>query len=388
VENVLLGAIAFLVIHNPDDPDDVIEADQPGGVHGGSPIETRCFPFPFPVTALPHDLEGLAPIIGEAASKAKTPKQKATKAEYGDESPIEGRTIMRGDLMFELDTDLVQISRVCLPFYVKPPKYAQYLQYYHEMPGVGMCINGRRFMGNTPTLIAGPETKMRFGLAAMNHRTFHTFHLHGHRWVIPGPVGTTPGDIQSSPQIQAVSQFEDTKIFGPANSFSLTINQGSFMGSRFTPDPSRAPGLGEWHMHCHVLDHMMPGGMMGSLLVINGGELAFPQSLPRGVPCPAMEPQEEPPENGEEPPPKLITVLDSSFDPEDCPISVGDTVQWQWAPGVLPHSTTSDTGLWDSGLKTSGTFNHTFTSAGTFPYHCIAHGGPGGIGMSGNVIVT
>jgi hypothetical protein len=29
-------------------------------------------------------------------------------------------------------------------------------------------------------------------------------------------------------------------------------------------------GLGEWHMHCHIPMHMM-SGMMGSLLVVNGG---------------------------------------------------------------------------------------------------------------------
>ncbi|MDH3659981.1 MAG: hypothetical protein OEU92_08125, partial [Alphaproteobacteria bacterium] len=65
--------------------------------------------------------------------------------------------------------------------------------------------------------------------------------------------------------------------------FGFTVNQGSFMGSRFTPDPDRAPGIGEWHMHCHVLNHMMPGGMMGSLKVIQGGEFVFP--LPVGEPC-------------------------------------------------------------------------------------------------------
>jgi len=54
------------------------------------------------------------------------------------------------------------------------------------------------------------------------------------------------------------------------------------MGSRFTPDPSQASGLGEWHMHCHVLGHMMEG-IMGSLLIIQGGELAL--GLPSGEPC-------------------------------------------------------------------------------------------------------
>ncbi|RMH35798.1 MAG: endonuclease, partial [Gammaproteobacteria bacterium] len=33
------------------------------------------------------------------------------------------------------------------------------------------------------------------------------------------------------------------------------------------------------------------------------------------------------------------------------------------------------------------TFRHTFTQAGEFPYFCSIHGGPGGVGMAGKVIV-
>ena len=52
------------------------------------------------------------------------------------------------------------------------------------MPGVGMCINGRKYLGNAPTLVAGPKTRMRFGVLGMGE-TFHTFHIRraslGHR---------------------------------------------------------------------------------------------------------------------------------------------------------------------------------------------------------------
>jgi hypothetical protein len=84
-----------------------------------------------------------------------------------------------------------------------------------------------------------------------------------HRWAIPGPDGADRDTIQKSPQVTAISQFEDTRIFGPANSFVFTIQQGSFSGAIETA------AVGEWHMHCHVLMHM-EDGMMGSLLVRNG----------------------------------------------------------------------------------------------------------------------
>jgi Multicopper oxidase len=37
---------------------------------------------------------------------------------------------------------------------------------------------------------------------------------------------------------------------------------------------------GEWHMHCHLLDHMKNDGMMGSLLITAAGD---PLDLPKGT---------------------------------------------------------------------------------------------------------
>jgi len=61
-------------------------------------------------------------------------------------------------------------------------------------------------------------------------------------------------------------------------------------------------------------------------------------------------------------------------------IHVGDTIQWVWSSGT--HSTTSGAcsagcvpnGLWDSGRLQGGTFQYTFTTAGTYPYFCTLHG--------------
>jgi plastocyanin len=42
---------------------------------------------------------------------------------------------------------------------------------------------------------------------------------------------------------------------------------------------------------------------------------------------------------------------------------------------AVPHTVTSDDGTtFDSGtIPVGGTFRHTFTRAGTFPYHCNYH---------------
>jgi plastocyanin len=80
----------------------------------------------------------------------------------------------------------------------------------------------------------------------------------------------------------------------------------------------------------------------------------------------------------------------TSFSPSVVTVAPGDTVTWNWLAGG--HSTTSDatTGpeVWNSGVLLSGTFAHTFTTLGTYRYYCVVHGAPGGIGMSGQVIVA
>ena len=78
---------------------------------------------------------------------------------------------------------------------------------------------------------------------------------------------------------------------------------------------------------------------------------------------------------------------DSSFQGGVCEttIDVGDTVTWQWV-GFAPHTSTEwgdslgtcpapplGEELWDSGTKSSGTFDFTFDSTGTFLYRCQIH---------------
>jgi len=74
------------------------------------------------------------------------------------------------------------------------------------------------------------------------------------------------------------------------------------------------------------------------------------------------------------------------FVPATTNINAGDRVVWVWN-GLNAHSSTSDTGLWDSGPIVSAphSFTNTFNSAGTFPYHCS---NPFHATMTGSIIVT
>jgi FtsP/CotA-like multicopper oxidase with cupredoxin domain/plastocyanin len=395
MENIELGAIGIIVIHNnagdpsnevdirldpnsPVDPSAPDPALVPGGSADGSPTTLRCFPFPEPPLVLPG-LLGQLGLPADHLHTADTGPQHDDDDHDDKDAPASALSLRVGSAVLELSHNLTELRRFCLPVYRTPPGKMLILQLYHSLKNAGMCINGRKYLGNTPTIVSGRDTRMRFGVVGMGSDT-HTFHLHGHRWTIPGPDGNDPVTIQGSPQNHPVSQFEDTRIFGPANSLAFTIDgkSGSFMRAG-GPAPDAA--LGEWHMHCHVLNHMMTG-MMGSLLIIRGGELAF--GLPAGVPCP--------PDTGGTPPAGTAVHLTTGaqFSPQAIMINAGDTVTWKWDDGA-DHSVTSDTGLWDSGVKSGGPpfpqFSRTFTTPGTFPYHCVIHGGPGGVGMSGTVTV-
>jgi hypothetical protein len=193
MDNTEHGAIGVIVIHNPADEHNEVdirlpEKDQdathtaldpaflPGGSPNGSPIHLLCFPFArdFAAELLPHDLIGLgleaggehgstAAAMAMVAEKPKS-RRRAT-AEIGPPDPA--RSIQRGDFVFELDPDLIKIHRFCFRQYRQPPAKALYLQLFHTLGDAGMCINGRKYLGNTPTMVAGPETRMRFGVVGM-----------------------------------------------------------------------------------------------------------------------------------------------------------------------------------------------------------------------------
>ncbi len=83
----------------------------------------------------------------------------------------------------------------------------------------------------------------------------------------------------------------------------------------------------------------------------------------------------------------VISIVGVSFGEKQVTVPVGTTIKWVHSAAV-PHTVTSDDGLFDSGvLNNGGSFSYTFEEAGTFGYYCRFHGGPGGAAMSGVVIV-
>jgi plastocyanin len=103
--------------------------------------------------------------------------------------------------------------------------------------------------------------------------------------------------------------------------------------------------------------------------------------------------------NGNNPPPQTtppstsssITVGNNWFDPSSTTVPVGTKVTWTWnscgGDGYGNQTCVAHTVTFDDGTKSpsqsDGSWARTFTTAGTYKYHCSIHGSA----MSGTVTV-
>lgn len=115
----------------------------------------------------------------------------------------------------------------------------------------------------------------------------------------------------------------------------------------------------------------------------------------RGYPTGNATPPPAPPPAPPPPPPPSgatkVSIVDFSFTPNAITVSAGTMVAWTNNGGTT-HTVTSGTGVFDSGLLSppnaqsgapGATFTHTFSTPGTFAYHCSIHPQ-----MTGTVTVT
>jgi plastocyanin len=91
-------------------------------------------------------------------------------------------------------------------------------------------------------------------------------------------------------------------------------------------------------------------------------------------------------DGGVGPPEGDVLVENNAFDPSSLEVAPGASVVWAWASGGTAHNVTFDDGE-ASGNRSEGTYERTFATAGTYPYHCTIHGSATS-GMRGVVTVT
>ena len=95
------------------------------------------------------------------------------------------------------------------------------------------------------------------------------------------------------------------------------------------------------------------------------------------------------------PPSNSVVLANQAFSPASLNVSLGATVTWDWndcsgtggyGPGTcVQHSVVFDDGSnIASPVQDQGTFTRTFSTAGSFNYHCGIHGAA----MTGKIIVS
>ena len=78
-----------------------------------------------------------------------------------------------------------------------------------------------------------------------------------------------------------------------------------------------------------------------------------------------------------------VNIQGFAFQPATVTISVGDMVTWTQKDAGTQHTVTADDGSFTSqALPVQGTYQHTFSQAGTVKYHCNIHPS-----MMGSVVV-
>jgi plastocyanin len=154
------------------------------------------------------------------------------------------------------------------------------------------CLNGRSFVGNTPTIVAHAGQKIRWYVFNLDlGMGWHNFHVHGQRW-------------------QFAQETVDTRSIGPAESFVvdtvappvvlLPPDIEAQQPPHHRPKDAKAYQLrGDFLFHCHVEMHMMQGlvGLVRSLQTVwltptQAQQLQDENGLaldPGGNACPAVD---------------------------------------------------------------------------------------------------
>ncbi len=77
-----------------------------------------------------------------------------------------------------------------------------------------------------------------------------------------------------------------------------------------------------------------------------------------------------------EKPAATVIVTDMAFQQTEVTVQAGDTVEWVFDDGNMPHDVAGEgevQGELQSPLLTEDTFRYTFEEPGTYTYHCTPH---------------
>jgi FtsP/CotA-like multicopper oxidase with cupredoxin domain len=123
--------------------------------------------------------------------------------------------------------------------------------------GASFCLNGRSYVGNTPTIEARPGDRLRWYLLNLDvGDTWHNFHPHSARWRLPSP----PHSAVDVHPLSPVEGFTiDTEVPQPVRLPHELAELQNADPDDLPEDCRTIPVRGDFLFHCHLEEHMMLG---------------------------------------------------------------------------------------------------------------------------------
>lgn len=73
------------------------------------------------------------------------------------------------------------------------------------------------------------------------------------------------------------------------------------------------------------------------------------------------------------PAPDTVVLRDIAFSPGTLVVDAGDTVTWRFEDRGISHDVVAEDQSFESEVRDTGTFRHTFPAPGTYRYKCTLH---------------
>lgn len=115
------------------------------------------------------------------------------------------------------------------------------------------CLNGRAFVGNTPTIEADTGTRLRWHVVNLDlGSVWHNFHPHSARWALPTP----PAGAADVHGLSPAEGFSADTIVPAALRLPCDLQD---LQCDPPDDACRVRVKGDFLFHCHLEEHMMAG---------------------------------------------------------------------------------------------------------------------------------
>jgi plastocyanin/regulation of enolase protein 1 (concanavalin A-like superfamily) len=268
-------------------------------------------------------------------------------------------------------------TSVGAPVWVRVTRSGNTLSGYFSTDGQGWNPQGSQTISMGSTVYVGLVVSAHDN-TTLNTSTFDNVTVSG----VGGPTNQpTPTPVFSiTGNVFIDSNGNGVKDSGETNSTGRTLTLSGQSSGTTTTDASGNYTFSNRVSGNYTVTLTVPSGFtatttnprsisVGPNATVNFGIVSIPTAtaiptvtqIPTAIPTPTQMPA------------NAVSIQNLSFVPQTLTVSMGTRVTWI-NNDTTTHTTTSDTGVWDSSiLNPTQSFSFTFSAPGTYTYHCAVH---------------